>query len=117
MGKLENVQYAEDMTISSVDVSHLIGQLTCGKFAASDDARCFNMYVIVRMLYMCRVSINCICNYVNKFEEKLLFHTSHINLCAEYFKLAPHKLNALLSLYFTLFFTHSYMPSSRIETK
>ena len=54
MGKLENVQYTEDMTISSVDVSHLIGQLKCGKVAASDDARCLYMYVIVRMLYICQ---------------------------------------------------------------
>ena len=37
MGKLENVQYTEDMTISSVDVSHLIGQLKCGKAVGSDD--------------------------------------------------------------------------------
>ena len=37
MGKLENVQYTEDMTISSVDVSHLIGLLKCGKAAGSDD--------------------------------------------------------------------------------
>ena len=106
MGKLENVQYTEDMTISSVDVSHLIGHLKCGKVAASDDARCLYMYVIVRMLYICCVSINCICNYVNKFEEKSLFSTSHKNVCAEYFKLVHHKLNALLSLYFTLFFIH-----------
>ena len=66
MGKLENVQYAEDMTISSVDVSHLIGQSKCGKAAGSDD------------------------------------------LCAEYFKFFHHKLNVLLSLCLTLFFTHSY---------
>ena len=50
------------LTISSVDVSHLIGQFTCGKAAGSDD------------------------------------------LCADYFKFAHHKLNVLLSLYFTLFF-------------
>ena len=37
MGKLENMQYTEDMTISSVDVSHLIWQLKCGKAAGSDD--------------------------------------------------------------------------------
>ena len=37
MGKLENVQYTEDMTIYSVDVSHLIGQFKCGKTAGSDD--------------------------------------------------------------------------------
>ena len=67
--QLENVQYTEDMTISSVDVSHLISQLKCGKAAGSDD------------------------------------------LCAEYFKIAHHKLNVLLSLCFTLFFSHSYMPS------
>ena len=70
----ENVQYTEDMTISSVDVSHLISQLKCGKAAGSDD------------------------------------------LCAEYFNFAHHKLNVLLSLCFTLFFSHSYMPSSMIET-
>ena len=74
MGKLENVQNTEHMTISSVDVSHLIGQLKCGKAAGSDD------------------------------------------LYAEYFKFAHHKLNVLLSLCFTLFFTHFYMPSSMIET-
>ena len=38
------------------------------------------------------------------------------DLCAKYFKFAHHKLNVLLSLCFTLFFTHSYMPSSMIET-
>ena len=37
MGKLENVQYTENMTISSVGVSHLIDQLKCGKAAGSDD--------------------------------------------------------------------------------
>ena len=74
MGILENVQYTEDMTICSVDVSHLIGQMKCGKAAGSDD------------------------------------------MCAEYFKFAHHKLNVLLSLCFTLFFTHSHMPSSMIET-
>ena len=37
MGNLENVQYTEYMTISSVDVSHLIGQLKCGIAAGSDD--------------------------------------------------------------------------------
>ena len=62
------------MTISSVDVSLLIGQLKCGKAAGSDD------------------------------------------LCAEYLKFAHHKLNVLLSSCFTLFFTHSYMSSSMIET-
>ena len=37
MGKLENVEYTEDMTIFSVDVNHLIGQLKCGKPAGSDE--------------------------------------------------------------------------------
>ena len=37
MGKPENVQYTEDMTISSVDVSHLIDRLKCSKAAGSDD--------------------------------------------------------------------------------
>ena len=74
MRKLENVQYTGDMIISSVNVSHLIGQLKCGKAVGSDD------------------------------------------LCAEYFNFAHHKLNVLLSLCFTLFFTHSYMSSSMIET-
>ena len=37
MGKLENVQYTEEMTISSVDVRHLIDQLKCGKTAGSDE--------------------------------------------------------------------------------
>ena len=62
------------MTNSTVNVSHLIGQLKCGKAAGSDD------------------------------------------LCAAYFKFVHHKLNVLLSLCFTLFFTHSYMSSSMIET-
>ena len=74
MGKLENVQYTEDMTISGVDVRHLIGQLKCGKAAGSDE------------------------------------------LCAKYFMFDHHKFNVLLSLCFTLIFTHSYMPSSVIET-
>ena len=68
------MQCTDDMTISSVDVVHLIGQLKFGKAAGSDD------------------------------------------LCVEYFQFAHHKLNVLLSLCFTLFFTHSYMPSSMIET-
>ena len=66
IGKLKNVQYMEDMTISSVNVSHLIDQLKCGKAAGSNDS------------------------------------------CAEYLKFAHHKLNVLLSLCFTLFFTYSY---------
>ena len=74
MAKLENLQYTEDMTISSVDLSHLIWQLKCSKAAGSDD------------------------------------------LCAKYFKFVHHKMNVLLSLCFILFFTHSYMPSSMIET-
>ena len=74
MGKLENVQNTDDMTISSVDVSYLIGQLKCDKAAGSYD------------------------------------------LCAEYYKFTHLKLNVLLSLCFKLFFTHSYMHSSMIET-
>ena len=31
------MQYTENMTISSVCVSHFIGQLKCGKAAGSDD--------------------------------------------------------------------------------
>ena len=38
------------------------------------------------------------------------------DLCVEYFKFAHHKLNVLLSLCFALFFTHSYMFLSMIET-
>ena len=37
-------------------------------------------------------------------------------MCAEYFKFAHDKLPALLSLCFTLFFTHCYLPLSMIET-
>ena len=42
--------------------------------------------------------------------------TGSENLCAEYFKFSNYKLNVLLSMRFTLFFTHSYLPSSMIET-
>ena len=38
------------------------------------------------------------------------------DLCAEYFKFAHDKLHALLSMCFTLFFTHCYLPLSMIET-
>ena len=37
-------------------------------------------------------------------------------LCAEYFKFAHDKLHALLSMCFTLFFTHCYLPLLMIET-
>ena len=37
------------------------------------------------------------------------------NLCAEYFKFSHNKIDVLLSMCFTLFFTHSYLPSSLIE--
>ena len=38
------------------------------------------------------------------------------DLCAEYFKFAHNKLHILLSMCFTLFFTHSYLPATTIET-
>ena len=38
------------------------------------------------------------------------------DLCAEYFKFAHNKLHILLSMCFTLFFTHSYLPATMIET-
>ena len=38
------------------------------------------------------------------------------DLCAEYFRFAHDKLHALLSMCFTLFFTHCYLPLSMIET-
>ena len=38
------------------------------------------------------------------------------DLCAEYFKFAHSKLHILLSMCFTLFFTHSYLPAPMIET-
>ena len=38
------------------------------------------------------------------------------DLCAEYFKFAHNKLHILLSVCFTLFFTHSYLPAPMIET-
>ena len=38
------------------------------------------------------------------------------DLCAKYFKFAHDKLHALLSMCFTLFFTHCYLPLSMIET-
>ena len=38
------------------------------------------------------------------------------NLCAEYSKFAYDKLHALLSMCFTLFFTHCYLPLSMIKT-
>ena len=38
------------------------------------------------------------------------------DLCAEYFKFAHRKLYVLLSMCFTLFFTHSFLLSSMIET-
>ena len=38
------------------------------------------------------------------------------DLCAEYFKFAYNKLHILLSMCFTLFFTHSYLPAPMIET-
>ena len=71
---LKKLQRTDDMTISTVDVSHLIRQLKCVKAAESDD------------------------------------------LCAEYFKFAHSKLHVLLSMYFTLFFIHSYLCLSTIET-
>ena len=37
MAKLENIQHTDDMTVSCVDISHLISQLKCGKAAGSDD--------------------------------------------------------------------------------
>ena len=33
------------------------------------------------------------------------------DLCAEYFKFTHNKLHVLLSICFTLLFTHSYLPS------
>ena len=69
MAKLENIQHTDDMTVSCVDISHLISQLKCGKAAGSDD------------------------------------------LCAEYFKFVHNRLHILLSMCFTLFFTHSYLPA------
>ena len=42
--------------------------------------------------------------------------TIHDDLCAEYFKFAHNKLHILLSMCFTLFFTHSYLPAPMIET-
>ena len=42
--------------------------------------------------------------------------TESENLCAEYFKFSHDKLNVLLSMCFTLFLTHFYLPSSMIET-
>ena len=46
MGKLENVQYTEDMTISSIHVSHLIGKLKCIKARGLGDlcAKCFKFF-------------------------------------------------------------------------
>ena len=38
------------------------------------------------------------------------------DLCAKYFKFAHDKLHALLSMCFTLLFTHCYLPLSMIET-
>ena len=38
------------------------------------------------------------------------------DLCAEYFKFAHNQLHILLSMCFTLFFTHSYLPATMIET-
>ena len=38
------------------------------------------------------------------------------DLCAEYFKFAHDKLHALISMCFTLFFTHCYLPLSMIES-
>ena len=38
------------------------------------------------------------------------------DLCWEYFKITHDKLKLLLSMCFTLIFTHSYLPSSMIET-
>ena len=38
------------------------------------------------------------------------------DLCAEYFKFAHNKLHILLSMCFTLFFTHSYLSATMIET-
>ena len=38
------------------------------------------------------------------------------DLCAEYFKFSHDKLHTLLSMCFTLFFTHCYLPLSMIET-
>ena len=38
------------------------------------------------------------------------------DLCAEYFKFAHNKLHVLLSMCFTLFCTHSYLPAPMIET-
>ena len=74
MAKLENTQHTNDMTVSCVDISHLISQLKCGKAAGSND------------------------------------------LCAEYFKFAHSKLHILLSMCYSLFFTHSYLPAPMIET-
>ena len=37
MAKLENIQHTDDMTVSCVDISHLIYQMRCGKAAGSDD--------------------------------------------------------------------------------
>ena len=37
------------------------------------------------------------------------------NLCDEYFNFCHDKLNVLLLLCFTMYFTHSYLPSSMIE--
>ena len=75
MAKLKNIQHTDDMTVSCVDISHLISQLKCGKAAGSDD------------------------------------------LCAECFKFAHNKLlHILLSMCFTLFFTHSYLLAPMIET-
>ena len=42
--------------------------------------------------------------------------TESENLCAEYFKFSHDKLNVLLSMCFTLFLTHFYLPSSIIKT-
>ena len=65
MGKLENVQYTEDITISSVDVSHLIGQLKCGKAAGSYNscAEYFkfahhNLYVLLSLCLLCFLHIS-----------------------------------------------------------
>ena len=37
MEKLQNMKYTEAMTVTRIDVSHLISQLKCGKAAGSDN--------------------------------------------------------------------------------
>ena len=66
------MQYAEDMTVSKFDVSHLINQLKCCKAAGSDKlVLSISSFPTINYIY-CYRCVSCYCSHIPNFPSPMI---------------------------------------------